>query len=313
MKILVALGGNVLLRCDQVLSADNQLANIKIAAQQLARLALHHQLVLTHGNGPQVGLLALEGAAYTAVPPYPLDVLGAQTQGMVGYLLEQELGNLLPPNRAIATMITRVEVDAKDVAFQHPHKPIGPGYAPDVAQILVDQHQWTMAADGAFLRRVVASPAPVKVLGLETIARLLDHGTLVIAGGGGGGIPVVRDADGTSLRGIDAVIDKDLCGVMLALGLQVDCLVIATDVDAIYLDWGQPGQRALRQTTPQELAHLTFPAGSMAPKVIAVSQFVQATGRSAFVGALSQIEAMLQGQAGTEVCRRPASISSKMA
>lgn len=149
MRILIALGGNALLRRDQILSAENQLANIKLAAQQLARLALQHQLVLTHGNGPQVGLLALEAAAYHGVPPYPLDVLGAQTQGMVGYLLEQELGNLLPSGRAIATLITRVEVDRNDPAFADPHKPIGPVYDAAQAQELAALHGWHMAPDGA--------------------------------------------------------------------------------------------------------------------------------------------------------------------
>jgi carbamate kinase len=308
MKILIALGGNALLRRDQILSAENQLTNINVAAQQLARLAVQHQLVLTHGNGPQVGLLALEAQAYKAVPPYPLDVLGAETQGMVGYLLEQALGNLLPSGHSIATLISRVEVDARDPAFAHPLKPIGPVYTQEEAQALTRQHHWTMAADGPSMRRVVASPQPVKVLGLQTIARLLDSGTLVIAAGGGG-IPVVRGADGHSLQGIEAVIDKDLCSVLLATGLQMDCLVIATDVDAIYLDWGQPGQRALRKTTPQELLRHTFADGSMAPKVQAACQFVQATGRSVFIGALGQIEAVLRGEAGTEVCREISSVS----
>ena len=300
MKILVALGGNALLRRNQTLSADNQLANVTLAAQQLARIALQHQLVLTHGNGPQVGLLALEADAYKAVPPYPLDVLGAQTQGMVGYLLEQALGNLLPPEHRIATLITRVEVDAQDPAFAHPSKPIGPVYSATEAQAQVRQHHWTLAADGTAMRRVVASPQPLRVLGLQTMAQLLNQGTLVIAAGGGG-IPVVRNADGRSLRGVEAVIDKDLCSALLATSLQLDCLVLATDVDAIYLDWGQPGQRALRQTTPQALAQHAFAAGSMAPKVQAACQFVQATGKRAFVGALGQIEALLRGEAGTEV------------
>lgn len=299
MKILIALGGNALLRRDQILSADNQLANIKLASQQLSRIAQQHQLVLTHGNGPQVGLLALEADAYKAVPPYPLDVMGAETQGMVGYLLEQELGNLLPQGQAVATLITRVEVNPLDTAFAHPSKPIGPVYSAGEAQALAEQHHWTMATDGAFMRRVVASPMPVKVLGLKTIAHLMEHGTLVIAAGGGG-IPVVRNAQGT-LQGVEAVIDKDLCSVLLAVGLELDCLVIATDVDAIYLDWGQPTQRALRSTSPQELAGHAFAAGSMAPKVLAACLFVQATGRSAFIGALSQMEAVLQGEAGTEV------------
>ena len=304
MRILVALGGNALLRRNQTPSAQNQLDNIRVAAQQLARLARLHRLVLTHGNGPQVGLLALEGAAYTAVPPYPLDVLGAQTQGMVGYLLEQELGNLLPADMPIATLITRVEVDVHDPAFAHPHKPIGPVYTPEEAQALVRTHPWTLAIDGASMRRVVPSPEPRKVLGLATIAHLLERGVLVIAAGGGG-IPVVRSAHGSGFQGVDAVIDKDLCSTLLAVGLQVDCMVIATDVDAVYLDWGQPEQRALRRVTARELAGHPFAPGSMQPKVQAACRFVEATGKRCFIGPLGRLEAMLQGLAGTEVCSAP--------
>ena len=300
MKILVALGGNALLRRAQAPSADNQLANIALAAQQLARIAPQHQLLLTHGNGPQVGLLALESDAYKDVPPYPLDVLGAETQGMVGYLLEQALGNLLPPGQRMATLITRVEVDAQDPAFAHPAKPIGPVYSHLEAYNMELQHHWRFAADGVFMRRVVASPRPLRVLEQATIGRLLEQGTLVIAAGGGG-IPVVRGPDGHTLQGVEAVIDKDLCSALLATELQLDCLVIATDVDAVYLDWGQPTARALRQTTPAQLAGQVFAAGSMAPKVLAACQFVQASGKSARIGPLEQIEALLRGEVGTEV------------
>lgn len=305
MKVVVALGGNALLRRGQALSADNQLANIRRAAAQLARVASAHELVLTHGNGPQVGLLALQSAAYTdvnrAVDSYPLDVLGAETEGMIGYLLEQELANLLPATRAVTTLLTRVEVDPHDPAFGQPSKPIGPVYTPAQAATLASAKGWTMAADGAGVRRVVASPQPVRVLGLDAIRWLLAHGALVIAAGGGG-IPVARAADGHSLQGVEAVIDKDLCSSLLARELHADCLVIATDVAAVYLDWGLPSQRALGQVTPQELAQQPWPAGSMGPKVAAACAFVLATGHRAVIGSLDDIEAMLAGQAGTQVC-----------
>ena len=305
MKLVVAIGGNALLRRGQALTADNQLANVRVAAAQLARVALKHDLVLTHGNGPQVGLLALQAAAYTAVQGFPLDVLGAQTDGMIGYLLEQELSNLLPPDKVVVTLLTRVEVRLDDPAFGKPSKPIGPVYSQEESARVAAEKHWVMAADGAGFRRVVASPQPQRVLGLAPIRWLLDHKALVIAAGGGG-IPVAVGDDGRSRHGVDAVIDKDLCSGLLARELNADCLVIATDVDGVYLDWGLPGQRAVRHTSPGALARHRFPEGSMGPKVEAASRFVQATGRRALIGSLEQIEAMLDGEAGTEVRPDPA-------
>jgi carbamate kinase len=299
MRLVIALGGNALLRRGQPLTADNQLENIRRAAAQLARVASSHELVLTHGNGPQVGLLALQSAAYTAVESYPLDVLGAQTDGMIGYLLEQELANLLPL-RTVTTLLTRVEVDPKDPAFAKPTKPIGPVYTQDEAKRVAVEKRWTMAPDGDSFRRVVASPQPLRVHGLDPIRWLLERGALVIAAGGGG-IPVVRGADGHSLQGVEAVIDKDLCSGVLAHELKADCLVIATDVAAVYLDWGTPQQRALRNVTPKTLAEMTFPAGSMGPKIDAACRFVQASGKRAVIGSLDQIEAMLSGGTGTQI------------
>ena len=301
MKLVVAIGGNALLRRDQALTAENQLENIKRAAVQLARVAVAHHLVLTHGNGPQVGLLALQSAAYTAVEAYPLDVLGAQTEGMIGYLLEQELTNLLPAGRTVATLLSRVEVDFHDPAFERPTKPIGPVYTKDQANRVAAAKHWPMVPDGKGFRRVVASPKPLRVFGLDPIRWLLERGTLVIAVGGGG-IPVARGPDGRTLHGVDAVIDKDLCSGLLARDLDADCLIIATDVAAVYLKWGQPGQRAIKKVTPQALARHTFPAGSMAPKVEAACGFVLATGKKAYIGSLDKIEEMLAGHAGTEVC-----------
>ncbi len=303
MKLVVAIGGNALLRRGQALSSENQLDNIRRAAAQLALVAGGNELVLTHGNGPQIGLLALQSAAYKAGETYPLDMLGAQTDGMIGYLLEQELANLLPATRRVATLLTRVEVDPDDPAFEHPTKPIGPVYSKDEGQALgrgVGKH-WTLAPDGTGMRRMVASPQPLRVLGLDPIRWLLAHGALVIAAGGGG-IPVARGADGKSLHGVDAVIDKDLCSGLLARELGAEVLIIATDVAAVYLDWGQSRQRAVGRVTPQAFAPHRFPAGSMGPKVEAACRFVTATGGRAVIGSLDQIEDMLAGHAGTQVC-----------
>ncbi|MBC7954658.1 MAG: carbamate kinase [Cytophagales bacterium] len=301
MRLVVALGGNALLRRGEALSADNQLHNVRIAAAQLARVALKHELVLTHGNGPQVGLLALQSAAYTAVEAYPLDVLGAQTDGMIGYLLEQELSNLLPRGKAVVTLLTRVEVNLDDPAFATPSKPIGPVYSREEADRAAADKHWAIAADGTGFRRVVASPMPQRVLGIDPIRWLLAHQALVIAAGGGG-IPVAVAANGHR-HGVEAVIDKDLCSGVLARELNADCLVIATDVDAVYLDWGLPSQRALRHVSTAELRRHRFAAGSMGPKVEAACRFAEATGQRALIGSLEHIEAMLEGQAGTEIQR----------
>jgi carbamate kinase len=304
VRIVVALGGNALLRRDQAASAENQLENIKRITPQLAQVAGEHELIITHGNGPQVGLLALQSAAYLEVPAYPLDMLGAQTDGMIGYLLEQELANLLPATRVVATLLTRVEVDPKDPAFARPTKPIGPQYTHDKAQQLAAAKHWAIAPDGALFRRVVASPQPLRVLGLDPIRWLLERNAVVIAAGGGG-IPVARAADTGRLHGVDAVIDKDLCSGLLARALNADCLVIATDVTGVFLDWGKPTQRAIRKVTPHALSAVSFAEGSMAPKVQAACTFVLAAekGKRAFIGSLDQIQEMLAGTAGTEVSR----------
>jgi carbamate kinase len=314
MKLVVAIGGNALLRRGEVLSAANQLANVVIAATQLAKVAAVHDLVLTHGNGPQVGLLALQANAYALVDAkvgdYPLDVLGAETEGMIGYLLEQELANRLPATRTVCTLLTRVEVDPNDPAFAHPTKPIGVMYTQAEAERIAADKQWTVAPDGKGFRRVVASPPPLRVLGLDAINWLLAHQAVVIAAGGGG-IPVARGVDAANpnaLHGVDAVIDKDLCSGLLAQKLNADCFVIATDVAAVYLDWGMPSQRALGKVTPEALTQYSFATGSMAPKVAAAIAFVTATGKRAVIGSLDQIEDMLLGRAGTEVCMDGANV-----
>ena len=304
MKIVVALGGNALLRRTEVASAENQLVNVRLAATQLARLAEAHSVVLTHGNGPQVGLLALQAAAYTDVPGYPLDVLGAETEGMIGYLLEQEIANRLPEGRVVATLLTRVEVDPRDPAFERPTKPIGPVYSQSDGQRMADDKGWTLAADGKGLRRVVASPQPLRLLSLAPIRWLLSQGALVIAAGGGG-IPVARGDDGHSMHGVDAVIDKDSCSSLLACELEADCLVIVTDVAAAYVDWGLPSPRALGRVTPDELERHAWLAGSMGPKVAAACRFVRTTGGRAVIGALNDIQALVAGGAGTQVSNRP--------
>lgn len=300
MKVVIALGGNALLRRGQPITADNQLHNIRIAAGQLACVAKDHQLIITHGNGPQIGLLALQSAAYTTADTYPLDVLGAQTEGMIGYLLEQELTNYLPSHCTVSTLLTRVEVDSKDPAFQHPTKPIGPIYTMQESEHIKATKHWVMAADGKAFRRVVASPKPLRVLGLDPIRWLLERGVLVIAAGGGG-IPVVRGPNGHSLHGVEAVIDKDLCSGLLARQLGADCLIIATDVAAVYLDWGLPSQHAIGKITPQALKQHQFASGSMGPKVQAAIEFSLATGKRTVIGSLEHIEAMLAGVEGTQV------------
>jgi carbamate kinase len=303
MRVLIALGGNALLKRGEALSFDNQMANINCAAAQLARVAQNHEVILTHGNGPQVGLLALQNAAYTAVPAYPLDVLGAQSQGMVGYLLEQALANLLP-DRQVVSLITRVEVDGADPAFAHPAKPIGPMYSHEEAKRLAKQNNWTVAVDGqpdeSSYRRVVASPRPVRVLNLSALKSLVETGALVIAAGGGG-VPVMKQTGSDALCGVEAVIDKDLTASLLATVLNVDCLLIATDVEAVFIDWGKPSQRAMDRTTPAYLQGHTFATGSMAPKVQATCAFVSQSGKRAVIGSLAHIEAMLAGDAGTQI------------
>ncbi|MEO8935348.1 MAG: carbamate kinase [Burkholderiaceae bacterium] len=300
MKLLVALGGNALLKRGQAPSPANQSANIGVAADQLARVAAGNDLVVTHGNGPQIGLLALQAAAGNPDDSSSLDTLGAETDGMIGYLLEQALANRLQSTRAVATLLTRVEVDPDDPAFAKPSKPIGPMYTAAQAERLAQQRNWVVGPDGTGVRRLVASPDPKHILGLEPIQWLLERGALVIAAGGGG-IPVARSADGLSHHGVEAVIDKDACSSLLARQLGVDCFVIATDVPAVFLDWGTPRQREIRTISPRAVLRHKFATGSMGPKVKAACAFTLATGRRAVIGSLGHIEAMLAGQCGTEI------------
>jgi carbamate kinase len=283
------------------MTAEAQRANVRSAAPGLAAVATDHQLVLSHGNGPQVGLLALQAAAYTEVAPYPLDMLGAQSEGMIGYVLEQELGNVLPTEVALATILTMVEVDADDPAFADPTKFVGPVYTLEEAERLAKEKEWTFKPDGDAWRRVVPSPEPRRIFEIRPIRWLLDRGVVLICAGGGG-IPTMFEEDDTRrLVGVEAVIDKDLASGLLAHQVDADLLVMATDVDGVYVDWGEPGQHRLGRVTPAELRSTPFPAGSMGPKVEAACRFVEATGGRAAIGALTDIHDIVSGSAGTQV------------
>ena len=299
-RLVVALGGNALLRRGEPAEAETQRRNVKLAARALAALAHEHELVITHGNGPQVGLLALEAEAYDGVAPYPLDVLGAESQGMIGYLLVQALR--AETNRSVVALLTEVAVDSGDPAFRRPTKPIGPVYSEAEARALAARHGWTVAPDGPHHRRVVPSPRPRAILELDAIARLLSAGSIVVCAGGGG-IPVVLT--GRRLRGVEAVIDKDLTAALLAEELDADRLVIATDVPYVERDWGTQAASRLEGATPQELRRLEFAPGSMAPKIEAVCRFVERTGREAVIGALTELTEVAAGRAGTIVSGDP--------
>ncbi|HVQ17400.1 MAG TPA: carbamate kinase [Actinomycetes bacterium] len=300
MRIVVALGGNALLRRGQPMTASNQRANVKVAAEALAPVALEHELVITHGNGPQVGLLALQGAAYHPDDVFPLDVLGAETEGLIGYLIEQELGNLLPFDKPLATLLTMVEVDPEDPAFSDPSKFVGPVYERADAEELAAKKGWVVKPDGDKWRRVVPSPLPQRIFELRPVRWLLEQGAVVIAAGGGG-IPTMYVPGTRTLVGVEAVVDKDRASALLALEIGADRFVVVTDADAIYTGWGTPAQRAIRRATPEALAELGFPAGSMGPKVEAACHYVRATGQPALVGALDELPTLLGGTSGTTV------------
>jgi carbamate kinase len=307
VRVVVALGGNALLRRGEPMTAEAQRANVRIAAQALAPVARDHQLVITHGNGPQVGLLALQGAAYHPEEAYPLDVLGAETEGSIGYMIEQELGNLLPAEVPFATILTMVEVDSDDPGFSNPTKFVGPLYSKEDAERIAAAKGWSFRQDGDDWRRVVASPSPRHIIEIRPIRWLLDHGTIVICAGGGGIPTTYEPSTERRLVGVEAVIDKDLCSELLARELSADLLVMLTDVDAVYADWGKPTQKAIRRASPDELRTIRFPAGSMGPKVEAACRFAAATGKPAAIGALKDLGLILAGEAGTTVHRGAAS------
>lgn len=293
------------------MTAETQRANVRTAARSLAPVAQRHQLVLSHGNGPQVGLLALQAAAYKEVEAYPLDVLGAQTEGMIGYLIEQELGNLLPPEVPIATLLTMIEVDANDPAFGDPTKFVGPIYSDEEAAALTADKGWAFKRDGEHLRRVVPSPEPKRIFELRPIRWLLERGVLVICAGGGGIPTAWVPGQDRVLGGVEAVIDKDLASALLARDLSADLFVMATDVDGVYTGWATPDQRRLERVTPGELRSQAFAAGSMGPKVDAAMRFVESTGHRAAIGSLEDIEQIVEGNAGTTVLSESAAMASE--
>jgi len=312
MRIVIALGGNALLRRGEPMNTDVQRKNVKIAAGAIAPLAAAgHGIVVVHGNGPQVGLLSLQAESYADAAPYPLDVLDAGTQGMIGYLIQQELRSLLPPERQVATLLTMVAVDPDDPAFSRPTKFVGPVYAKDAADALAAKKGWDFRPDGSAWRRVVPSPEPKQILEIQPISWLLEREAVVICAGGGG-IPTMLPSQGSGdLVGVEAVIDKDLASELLAEDLSADLFLMVTDVDGVYLGWGTPEQRRLAEVTPGELVGYEFPAGSMGPKTEAASRFVAKTGRRAAIGSLADIGGIVAGTAGTNVVaqKSPAGVS----
>ncbi|NUT41149.1 MAG: carbamate kinase [Thermoactinospora sp.] len=297
MRVLVALGGNALLQRGDTPDADIQIANVQKAVKTLAQIAEKHELIITHGNGPQVGVLALQSAGDPNLTrPYPFDTLGAETQGMIGYWMLQALQNALP-GRQVLSIITQTLVSAVDPAFENPTKFVGPVYDRTEAEKLAKENGWTVKPDGQYWRRVVPSPKPQRVVETRLIRKLVREGVTVVCAGGGG-VPVIRDENGR-LSGVEAVIDKDLTGSMLAEVLECDAFLILTDVPRVMRDFGTPSQTEIGHTTPHELRSIDFPAGSMGPKVEAVCRFVETTGDMAAIGKLDQAMDILEGEAGT--------------
>ncbi|ABE36630.1 amino acid kinase family protein [Paraburkholderia xenovorans LB400] len=298
MRIVIALGGNALLRRGEPVSAEAQQRNVRLAAAQLAKAATGNDLAIVHGNGPQVGLLASQAESAPQAARFALDMLDAETEGMIGYMLELELRNLLSEERACATLLTMVEVNLQDPAFDHPDKPIGAVFTEEAAAEAARDKGWTMAPDGPAYRRVVASPKPVRFVEIQSVGWLLERGAIVICAGGGG-IPVVAEQDGR--RGVEAVVDKDRSAALLAREIEADLFVIATDVSSVYVDWGTTASRPIRRASPDALDALGFAAGSMGPKVEAACDFARRTGHRAVIGALADIDRLIAGTAGTTI------------
>ena len=306
MRIVIALGGNAMLQRGQPLEASIQRDNIRKAAEVIARVAQKHEVILTHGNGPQVGLLALQNAAYDKVSPYPLDVLGAETAGMIGYMMEQELYNQMP-GAQIATLVTQTLVDSNDPAFKNPTKFVGPVYSREEAETLAAEKGWDIKQDGEYVRRVVPSPLPSSIVEVDMVKKLSDMGALVICSGGGG-VPVRKDEEG-KLHGVEAVVDKDLTAALMAEQLGADALVIMTDVPAVCVNFGQPDQKEIHKASIQGIGELNFPAGSMGPKIDSCANFVENGGRFAAIGSLYDVEQIVEGQAGTWITNEVEGIS----
>jgi carbamate kinase len=304
MRVVIALGGNALLKRGEPMTAEMQRRNIRIAAEAMAPVAKEHELVVSHGNGPQVGLLALQGAAYKPDEAYPLDVLGAETEGMIGYMIEQEMGNLLPFEVPFATLLTMVEVDPKDPGFENPTKFVGPVYEKAAADRIAKEKGWVFKVDGAKWRRVVPSPLPKRIFEIRPIKWLIEHNTVVICAGGGGIPTMYEPGAGRKLVGVEAVIDKDLCSELLARELVADLFIMATDAPGVYVDFGKPEAKVIHRSTPAAIGKYSFPAGSMGPKVDAACHFATATGKTAAIGALADIPAIVQGKKGTQISER---------
>ena len=302
-RVVIALGGNALLKRGEPMTTAVQRANVRRAAEALAPLYGGQEVVITHGNGPQVGLLALQDLAFNPTESAPLDVLGAQTEGSIGYMIEQELGNALPFEVPFATMLTMVEVDADDPAFKDPTKFVGPVYEKAEAEQLAKTNHWSIKQDGNKWRRVVPSPQPKRIFELRPIKWLLEKKCIVICAGGGG-IPVMyKPGSTTELVGVEAVIDKDLCSALLAKELAADTYLMLTDAPGVYLDWGKPTQRLIREANPVALKQIPFAAGSMGPKVAAACRFVDETGGVAAIGSLDDVQEMAAGKGGTRISR----------
>lgn len=300
MLIVIALGGNAILQRNQPLEAHLQRANIRKAAESIARVALEHQVVITHGNGPQVGLLALMGQAYKDVAPYPLDILGAQTQGMIGVMIEQELRNLMP-DRQVCTVATQTLVNSADSAFQNPDKFIGPTYTQAEAEQLHKLHpSWAIKRDGHAYRRVVPSPQPLEIVELPALKHIISTGDITLICGGGGGIPVTRDQN-NQLQSIEAVVDKDRASAILAESLGAEGLILLTDISAVETNFGHSDSQKIAKVTPNTLENFSFAAGSMSPKVESICRFVKAGGKFGAIGALDQAMQIAQGASGTIV------------
>ncbi|MEU0835780.1 carbamate kinase [Streptomyces sp. NPDC005969] len=298
MRIVVALGGNALARRGEPMTADHLRANVRASCEALAGLAGEHEVVITHGNGPQVGLLALQNLAYQDVAAYPLDILGAETQGMIGYVIQQELSNALGGRREVAAVLTTTEVDESDPAFSHPTKLIGPMYSAHDAADAAAEYRWTIARDGVGFRRVVPSPQPLRIVQAPLVRTLLENGRLVVCVGGGG-VPVKTDSKGRQ-TGLQAVVDKDLASAALAAELKADMLVMLTDGDYVSENWGTPEQRDILMASPEAISELSFAEGSMKPKVDAAVRVAKAGGR-ALIGPLDRLDDLLARRVGTEI------------
>lgn len=296
MRIVIALGGNALLKRGESPTAENLQQNIERAAESIAPLAEQHSVILTHGNGPQVGLLCLQNEAYRDVPSYPLDVLDAESEGMIGYILERELRNRLP-SREVVTVLTQVGVDLDDPAFSTATKPIGPVYEQEAARELARKNGWRIVPDGDGYRRAVPSPHPSRIVAIESIRLLTNENVLVICAGGGG-IPVTGQE---FLEGVEAVIDKDFTAALLAQKTEADLLMLLTDVEGVYADWQTPKARLFESAAPEVLAPMSFDEGSMGPKVLAACSFTSITSGRSTIGSIEDAARMLEGDAGTQV------------